>query len=80
MIDSSTHQTIQVTGDRASPGLIMAPVNQLDAIRQVLDHHRIPYWVDEEYISFDGDPDVAFINFSRDLDPNLVQQFLNEAV
>ncbi|HQU45155.1 MAG TPA: hypothetical protein PK867_20235 [Pirellulales bacterium] len=80
MIDSSTQKSLLVMGDRASPGLIMAPVLQLDSIRRALDDHRISHWVDEEYISFDGEPDTAFINFSRDVDPKRVQAILDEAL
>ncbi|OYV87446.1 MAG: hypothetical protein B7Z73_10070, partial [Planctomycetia bacterium 21-64-5] len=70
MIDSLTHESLHVIGDQASPGLVIASATQLDAIRQILDAHEIPHWVDEEYISFDGEPDVAFINLSRDVDPS----------
>ncbi|HET6880279.1 MAG TPA: hypothetical protein VFI31_08995 [Pirellulales bacterium] len=79
MIDRSTNASLHVIGDQAAPGLIMAPASQLDAIRRILDEHHIYYWVDEEYISFDGEPDVAFINFSRDVDPKRVQKLLDEA-
>lgn len=80
MIDSSTQKSLHVIGDRIAPGLIMAPARQLDAIHRALDDQGIAHWVDEEYISFDGEPDTAFINFSRDVDPMLVQRLLDEAL
>lgn len=79
MIDESSGEVLRVQGDREAPGLIMAPVSQLNTVLRILAEHHIPYWVDEEYISLDGEPDVAFINISREVDPEWVQEILNAA-
>lgn len=66
-------------GDQNSPACIMVPVAQLDAVLRVLDVHRIAYWLDEEYISFDDDPEVAFVNIPSEVNPDAVQKVLDEA-
>ena len=56
---------------------ITVPVDQLDKFTTVLDAHKIPYWVDEEAISFDGKPEVIVINFEPGGIPEVVQRLLN---
>jgi hypothetical protein len=77
MIDTTTRRPLYVsTGGGAGP-YIMAPVSQLDDVRALLDAHRVSYWVDEEAISVDDRPEIAFVNLGLAADPAMVQRLLD---
>ncbi len=75
MIDTMTDKPLQVDG--GSYPYIMLPLSQLDTVRALLDANKISYWVDEEALSVDGEPEVIWINLSRKTDPKEVQQLLD---
>jgi hypothetical protein len=79
MIDATTHKPLTVlAGGEAGP-YIMVPVQQLDAIRRLLDAHDVRYWVDEQAISINGKPYVTVINLARQTDGSAVQRLLDGA-
>jgi hypothetical protein len=56
---------------------LKVPLTQLQKVETVLKANKIPYWVDEEVLSLDGKPEIAFINLSRESDPEMVRKLLN---
>jgi hypothetical protein len=79
MTDSFTRKRVTVsTGGTAGPYLFVQ-LDQLAAVRQLLDQNRIPYWVDEMAISVDGRPAVTAINFAASVDACRVQALLDSA-
>jgi len=55
----------------------MVSISQLPDVRRLLDSNRIPYWVDEDAISLDGEPEVSVINLRGDADPKSIQRMLD---
>ena len=65
MNDVTTRQPLYVSIDGSARPYIMVLVSQLDAVRQLLDQHRIPHSVDDDVISLNGEPEVAVIDLGR---------------
>ena len=57
----------------------MVPVDQLREIRSLLDANSVGYWVDEQAISLDGNPEMAVINLGRGGDAASVQRLVDSA-
>ena len=79
MIDVSTKQPLYVSTDGDAGPYIMAPVQQIDDVRTLLDSNNIPYWVDEDAISLDGKPEVTVVNLGHGSDAATVQNILDNA-
>jgi hypothetical protein len=79
MIDTSTKKPLYVSSDGDAGPYIMVPVQQIDDVRALLDANRIPYWVDENAISLDGQPEVTVINLGHGAGPATVQNILDDA-
>ena len=77
MIDVTTSKPLSVSIHGEGGPYIMVPVAQLDKVRALLDANRVFYWADEEAISLDGKPEIAFINLGHRADPALVQRLLD---
>ena len=77
MIDSTTHQRLQVSTDGGAAPYLMLPDSQLAQVRDLLERNKIRHWVDEETLSMDGGPEIAWINLSRGVVPELVQKLLD---
>ena len=77
MIDTTTRQPLHVSTDGGAGPYIMVPVAQLDKVRALVEANNLPYWVDEEVISLDGEPEVAVINLGRATNPTMVQRLLD---
>jgi hypothetical protein len=56
----------------------MVPVDRLGEVRALLDSNKVSYWVDEEAISLDGNPEFVVINLGREGDAARVQQLLDD--
>lgn len=77
MIDTIRKKPLTINvGDEGYSHLIV-PVSQLDEVQALFDAKQIVYWVDEEYLSVDNRPEVAFISFSLNADKKLAQQLLD---
>lgn len=77
MIDAATRQPLQVIdGGQAGPYLVIR-IDQLDPVLAALDEASVDYWVDEEAVSVDGDPEVTFVNFSEDTNRQSLQHLLD---
>jgi hypothetical protein len=79
MTDAATHKPLRVSTDGTAGPFIMVPLNQLDQVRQLLDRHRIRYWVEENAISLDGGPYITVINLGREGNAVAVQALLDGA-
>ncbi len=60
-----------------APPRLTVPVAKLQKVETLLKANKIPYWVDEEVLSLDGKPEVAFINLGKGSDPEMVRKLLN---
>jgi hypothetical protein len=79
MIDVITQKPLKVDIAEGAPSLLILPESQLEQVKTLLDTNQVRYWVHEEYLSTDGEPEVPFINISRNSDPHLVQRLLDSA-
>ena len=79
MIDVSTKKRLCVsTGGDAGP-YITVPVQQINDVSTLLDNNNISYWVDEDAISLDGQPEVTVVNLRNGTDAATVQNILDNA-
>lgn len=80
MTDSMTHKRIEVLADAEGrwPHLIV-PVDQLDAVTEILRAGGLSFWPDSETLSMNGEPPVVFINFASGTDGRQVQRLLDAA-
>ncbi len=79
MIDRSTKKPLYVSTDGDAAPYIMAPVEQIDNVRVLLDANNISYWVDEDAVSLDGQPYVTVVNLGHGSDAANVQRILDNA-
>jgi hypothetical protein len=79
MTDSSTKKPLRVSDGGTAGPYITVPVSQLAEVRRLLDANKVRYWVDEDAISLDGEPEATVINFGRDCDRAAVQRILDAA-
>ncbi len=79
MNDSTTHARVAVSTDGDAGPYIMVPLDQLDAVAEMLKTGGIAFWVDADAISLNGKPAIAVINFGRGTDAQQVQGLLDAA-
>ena len=80
MIDEMTQNSrLRVSTDGIAGPYLMVTMTQLDAVRAVLDRHKVRYWVDADAISLDNEPAITVINFGRSGDAARIQAILDEA-
>jgi hypothetical protein len=77
MIDSVRKKPIRIEMGGNAPADFSLPFQQLDQVRALFDANNIKYWVDEEVLSIDDGPEIAFVTISRNSDPELAQQLLD---
>jgi hypothetical protein len=73
MIDVTTKRPIHITTEGTSRPYIRLPVSQLTEVQQLLDNHGIRYWVEENFLSYNGGPEKAIIDLGRGADAGAVQ-------
>jgi len=78
MIDAVTRERVLIHAQGKGSPYFMVPEEQLSAVTTALQDHDVPFWIDEDTISIDGEPAIAFVNLSRGADVAAVQQFLDE--
>lgn len=77
MIEATTRRPLDVCTDGGAGPYIVLPVTQLDLVTALLDANGVSYWVDEEAVSLDGNPEVAVINLARGSDVETLKRLLN---
>ncbi|HVA47775.1 MAG TPA: hypothetical protein VNH11_15510 [Pirellulales bacterium] len=77
MIDAVTQKRLCVSTEGAFAPFVVVPLNQLDTVLAALDANKLSYRLDDEVMSVDGKPEVAFVNLERGSDPVSVQRILD---
>lgn len=75
--NTASRTSLKVWTDGNAGPYIMADVALLEAIKALLEQHRIPHWVDEESVQLEGKPAIVVINLGLKVDPVLVQSLLD---
>jgi hypothetical protein len=77
MTDKATGKPLRVSTDGRSGPYIVVPMDQMPAVRGVLDRAKIRYWVDETAVSVDGKPALTVVNFGKTMSPKEIQDELD---
>ncbi len=77
MIDALTQRRILIYGHDTFRPHFMIREEQLPVVTAVLQDHDVVHWVDEETISYDIQPPIAFVYVSRGADLDAVQRLLD---
>lgn len=78
MIDAVTRQPLRLDTHGDSRLSLDLPASQVEDVCRVLDAKGVSYWVDDQYISFNGGPEEALIFFGWDVDAKVVQDYLDQ--
>ena len=73
MIDQMTNKPVRIFPNST----IIVPLAQLDELKAVLDANKVRYEIDDEVLSVDGKPEVAFVDLEPGSDRRNVQQLLD---
>jgi hypothetical protein len=79
MIDATPQKPLDVSTDGTAGGYIMVPLSQLEQVQRVLRDQGVRHTVDENVISLDDEPEVAFINLDSREEPERIQRILDGA-
>jgi hypothetical protein len=77
MIDVTTGKSLRVSGGSTARPSIEVAASQAADVQRLLDEHGIPYWADEQALSFNGSPFMIGIDFDRDADAEAIQAILD---
>ncbi len=77
MIDTSTNKELRVRAGGTAWPYLMVTLDQLAEVRRHLDQHKVPYSVDEDAISLDGELETVFVDFVRGADAPAIQAILD---
>jgi hypothetical protein len=77
MNDATTSKPLQVSTDGTAGPYIILPVSQLAELCELLDSHGVDYSVEENFISFNGAPETAVVDFGRNADARAIQAILD---
>jgi hypothetical protein len=77
MMDAMTREPLRVSTDGTAGPYIMVPVVQLEDVRRLLEARDVPYSVEDEVISLNGEPEVAVVDLGRGADARAVQEILD---
>ncbi len=75
--DSSTKKPLQVSDHGTAGPYLWVPVSQLAEVQRLLDAHGVKYWVEEDAISLDDEPEETIIDFGPGADGEAVQRILD---
>lgn len=78
MTDETTGKQLCVSKDKRAGPYLIVPVQQLDAVKEILDKTRNSYWVDETAVSLDGKPARVVINFGSGTVADEIQDMLDK--
>lgn len=79
MTDSTTGSQMRVSTDGRGGPYLIVPVQQVDAVKRVLDQAHIHYWVDRTAVSMSGGPVLTVINFGKNAHADHIQAALDHA-
>lgn len=78
MIDVATHQPMKVYSDGDAGPYIPVPVEQVSDVTDLLDRHRVEYWVDQGAVAIDDAPAITVINLGRTANAKRIQSLLDD--
>jgi len=79
MTDVTTNQPLRVEDEGGAGPYLMLPAMQLGVLTRLLECHRVSFWVDENLVSLDGEPETAFVEFGRRGDTATLRKILDSA-
>ncbi len=79
MIDTMTRKPLRVLNGGAAGPYMILPASQLDEIQRFLKEHGVRYTVDDEFVSLNGAPETAVVDFGRGADRESIQSLLDGA-
>lgn len=79
MLDTVTQKPLRIGGVEGPRPYIRLAYAQVPEVRRVLDEHRIRYHVREDVMSFNGGPEIAYIDLGRGADVGAIQAVLDSA-
>ncbi len=77
MTDTMTRKRLSLSIDTGGRAHLTVPFEQLGEVTTLLDANGIRYWVEEEVLSINDGPEVAFVTFYRETDSAKVQRLLD---
>ena len=77
MIDTMTRKPLSIHIGEGGYSHLIVPESQLEQVKALFDANHVIYWVDEELLSVDDEPEVAFISFSLKTDLTVAQRVLD---
>ncbi len=77
MIDTIPRKPIKVETNWGVEPYIDVPLEQLNAVKALLDANQVSYWVDEEVLLIDDGPEIALIMLDEHTDVEMVQRLLD---
>jgi hypothetical protein len=77
MTNTITKKPLLVRAKNSTDPYVTVPLQQLDAVQALLDAAGIPYRLDDEFLSINDGPEMAFVNIPKPADPKVVQQLLD---
>jgi hypothetical protein len=72
-----TTKPLYVANDGTAGPYIMVPLSQLSDLRDLLEKHRVRYFVEEDAISLDGAPEIAIVDLGHGADAAAIQAILD---
>jgi hypothetical protein len=79
MLDSFTKKRIRVVDDEGDEPYIIVRVEQLDAVKAILDRVGCRYDADDDRISINGHPFATFVTLDPRADVPAIQKLLDES-
>ena len=79
MSDVRNNQPLRVVANWQAGPSITLPVQQVEAVTELLDRRQVRHWVSATAIAWEGKPAVTVINLGLGTDPAFVQQVLDSA-
>jgi hypothetical protein len=78
MIDSFTKKPIRVYDDGGGEPYIIVRLDQLDAVKKLLDRAGCRYHVDDDQVSINGHPFVTIVSLEPGVDVAAIQKKLDD--
>lgn len=79
MIDVATKQPLRVEPNERAGPFLMVSVDQLPAVRRLLDERNVFYWVDRNPVELVGRPALTFVNFGHRGKADDIQSLIDTA-
>ncbi len=78
MIDSLTKRPIKVSDDEDAEPYIFVQLDQLDLVKKLLEEAGHDFYVEEDAISFNGQPYTSVVELRHRADVTAIQKLLDD--